>query len=433
MDHLMNNKKTIKAWAVFDWANSAYALVIATAIFPIYFIENTPDFISMGSLKMSNTSLYSYSIAFSYLIIAILSPFLSGIADYSGKKMFFLKLFTILGSLACIALYFFNGAADLWLGTAAFILATIGFAGAIVFYNAYLPEIVTEEHYDKVSAKGYAYGYVGSVILLIAILFMVLKPAYFGITDPRLPSKIGFVMVGLWWLGFAQYSFKHLPQDKKGRFEKKVLYKGVKELKASFKELRSNDNTKRFLLSYFLYSSGVNTVIYVATIFAKEELNFDTKELILIVLILQLVAIGGAFLFAQLSKHSGNKISLSLMIIIWIIVCVLAFYVQGKINFYLIAVLVGMVMGGIQSLSRSSYSKLIENDDNSADLASHFSFYDVLTKLSIIAGTFGFGIINQLTGSLRYSVLFLALFFILGLVALITVNFEYNNKVVPVS
>ncbi len=425
ISHPKNDKKTINAWAVFDWANSAYALVISTAIFPIYFIENTPDFIPIGNYSISNSSLYSYAIAFSYLIIAILSPFLSGIADFSGKKMFFLKLFTVLGSIACIALYFFNGAAELWLGTSAFILATIGFAGAIVFYNAYLPEIVTEEHYDRVSAKGYAFGYVGSVILLVFILAMVLKPDFFGIEDPRLPSKIGFVLVGLWWIGFAQYSFKHLPKDSQDKFEKKVILKGVRELRNSYSKLRDDFNTKRFLLAYFFFSSGVNTVIYVATIFAKEELNFETKELIFIVLILQLVAIGGAYLFAYLSKIIGNKTSLSIMIVIWIIICIMAYFVQGKSFFYMIAGMVGMVMGGIQSLSRSSYSKLLEDDK---DITAHFSFYDVLTKLSILAGTFGFGIINQITGSLRYSVLFLAVFFIIGLVALLTVDFNDRKE-----
>lgn len=430
MSHPINDKKTIKAWAVFDWANSAYALVISTAIFPVYFIENTPKIISFGNFELSNTSLYAYSIAFSYLIIAFLSPFLSGIADYSGKKMFFLKIFTLIGSLACISLYFFNGAAQLWLGTSAFILATIGFAGAIVFYNAYLPQIVSEDKIDNVSAKGYAYGYVGSVILLIAILIMILKPELFGITDPNLPAQIGFLLVGLWWIGFAQYSFKHLPKDKEHKFEKGILFKGVNELKSSFKQLKDNSNTKRFLLSYFFFTSGVNTVIYVATIFAKEELQFATSELIIIVLILQLVAIGGAYYFASLSKKIGNKMALSTMIIIWIIICGMAFIVETKIAFYFVAGLVGLVMGGIQALSRSSYSKLLNEDDNNnkSELSSHFSFYDILTKLSVLAGTFSFGLINQLTGSLRYSVLVLGVFFAIGLLAMVGVRFEKTNS-----
>lgn len=423
---LLNDKKTINAWALFDWANSAYALVISTAIFPVYFIACTPEYINILGKPFTNTAVYSYSVSFSFLIIALISPLLSGMADYGGRRMYFLKMFTLVGSLACIALYFFKGVPDLWLGTTAFILATIGFAGGIVFYNAYLPEIVTEDRFDKVSAKGYAFGYIGSVILLVVILMMVQKPFWFGLPEnSTLPSRIGFVMVGLWWLGFAQITFKYLPKDKNSTFAKGIVGNGFREMKGVFNKLLGQKNILNFLMAFFFYSAGVQTVIYLATVFAEKELHFGTAELIVIVLILQLVAIIGAYLFALLSKWKSNKFSLMTMLVIWILICFAAYFVESKGVFRIMAGGVGMVMGGIQSLSRSSYSKLLE--DRKEDLTSYFSFYDVLYKLSIVVGTFAFGLVDMLTHNLRYSVLALAIFFVIGMIALSRVHIPWQN------
>lgn len=420
---IKNNKKTINAWALFDWANSAYALVISTAVFPVYFVASTPDIINLFGLEFTNSSLYTAAITISYLIIAILSPLLSGMADFGGRRMFFLKMFTLIGSLACMLMYFFKGTPQLWLGTSAFILATIGFAGSIVFYNAYLPDIVTEDRYDKVSAKGFAYGYIGSVLLLLVILAMIQKPAWFGMEEnTTLPARIGFLMVGLWWLGFAHISFRNLPKDAKSKFSKGILGKGFGEIKQVFAKLKTKKNIKLFLLSFFFYFAGVQTVIYVATIFASKELNFDAGELIFIVLILQLVAIVGAYLFAYISKLKGNKFSILLMLFIWISICVVAYFVDSKGVFRIIAALVGLVMGGIQSLSRSTYSKMV--DSYKEDRTSWFSFYDVVYKLSLVAGTFLFGLVDFITQNLRYSVLVLTIFFFIGIILLMRVDMK---------
>lgn len=415
-----NNHKVINAWAFFDWANSAYALVISTAIFPIYFIQFTPDWVSIGGRNISNSALYSYAVSASYLIIAFISPLLSGIADYGGKRKFFLRMFTLVGSIACITLYFFKGEPQLWLGTSAFILATIGFAGGIVFYDAYLPLIVTEDRYDKVSAKGFSYGYIGSVILLIGILVMIQQPQWFGIQDAQLPARIGFVMVGLWWIGFAQISFKYLPKDSPVKMGLRMMSKGYNEVKGVFIQLKSQPWLQRFLLAFFFYSAGVQTILYLATVFAEKELSFVASELIILVLILQLVAIGGAYFFAWVSSKTSNKSSLSIMLIIWIFICAGAYFTTGKLFFYVLAAMVGMVMGGIQSLSRSSYSKMLK--DKNKDTTSYFSFYDVLYKVAIVVGTFSFGFVDNLTGNMRYSVLVLAAFFIIGLLLLRSVK-----------
>ena len=424
---IKNVKKTINAWALFDWANSAYALVISTAIFPIFFIENTEPIIHIGSISFSNSSLWTFAVTISYVIIACITPILSGMADYSGKRMHFLKIFTVLGSLSCIALYFFN-VVPLWLGTSAFILATIGFSGGIVFYNSYLPLIVTEDKYDKVSAKGFAAGYLGSVILLVFILWMVLSPDTFNIpgetkeAQGNAASAIGFILVGLWWIIFGFISFRNLPKDIRIFSDENLFSKGFQEIKKVYGELQTQSDLKKFLWAFFFYSAGVQTIIYVATVFAKVILNFESAEMIAIVLVLQLVGVIGAYLFAEVSDKIGNKKSLTIMILIWIFICVVAYFTTGKTLFYLLAGLVGLVMGGIQSLSRSTYSKMLNNKEE--DVTSYFGFYDVLYKSSIVAGTLAYGLVDNLTGNLRYSVLALGLFFIIGLYILSITNFK---------
>ncbi len=424
----MNDKKTINSWALFDWANSAYALVISTAIFPIYFTANTPEIVNIGGLEFTNSSLYTFAVSFSFILIAFMSPILSGIADYSGRKKYFLKLFTIIGSIACSSLWFFDGAGTYWIGTIGFIVATVGFAGAIVFYNSYLPEIVTEDQYDKVSAKGFAYGYVGSVILLIAILFMINKYEMFGFPSEKTPIRIGFVLVGIWWLVFGLISFKGLPEDVKLAKPDNLLKKGFEEIKSVFGKLQSRPNIKRFLASFFFYSAGVQTVIYVASIFAKDELGFESTELITIILLLQLLGIIGAFLFAYISKITTNKTSLIITILIWTLVCIAAFFCATKPQFYIIAATVGMVMGGIQSMSRSTYSKLL--DEGEEDTTSYFSFYDVVYKLAVVLGTGSFAMVDYITRDMRYSILVLALYFVIGLVLLLITKIE--RKVVAI-
>lgn len=417
-----NDKKVINGWAIFDCANSAYFLVISTAIFPEYYGAVTADTVPFFGSSVSDTVFYSYAVSFAYIVVAILAPLLSGIADYGGRRMLFLKLFTIVGAVACMALFFFTSDSDFWLGISAFILATIGAAGGIVFYNAYLPEIATDDMFDKVSAKGYAYGYIGSVLLLLGCLVMIMQPGWFGITSDTLPSRISFVLVGVWWLGFAQITFRRLPADVPVRAEK-IFQRGFQELRGAWARIRKQKSIRRFLGSFFFYSAGVQTVIYLATIFASKELGFGTAELIIVVLILQIVAVGGAYLFAAVSEWYGNKVSLMLMIGIWALICVGAYFVHGKIHFYVIAGFVGLVLGGIQSLSRSTYSKLLEG--RTKDLTSYFSFYDVLMKVAIVAGAFIFGFVEHITGGMRNSVLALIVLFAIGMFLMWTVDMSH--------
>jgi MFS transporter, UMF1 family len=423
-----NNEKVIRSWAIFDWANSAYALVISTAIFPSFFIAYSPETINILGYKMTNSALYSFAVSFSYIIIAALSPILSGMADFSGRRMFFLKMFTLIGAINCSILFFFKGEAQMWLGTSAFILATIGFAGSLVFYDSYLPIIATEDQFDKISARGYSYGYIGSVILLLFILSMILKPQFYGIENENLPARIGFLLVGVWWFGFAQITFKNLPKDSLNKLSFSSLSNGYSEIRKVFNNAKKNASIINFLFAFFLYSAGVQTVIYLATIFAEKELGMKTAELIGVVLIIQLIAILGAWLFAKISNRVGNRNAIIYQILIWIVICMIAYNTNSKAVFYLTAALVGMVLGGIQALSRATYSKLLEGANTHQDLTSYFSLYDVLYKLSIVSGTFLFGLAFQITGNMRYSILVLATLFIFSLLFIRKVNVPQKNK-----
>lgn len=422
----LNDKKTIRAWAFFDWANSSYSLVISTAIFPIYYTSMAPDSLRVLGADVEDSSMLSYSISIAYFLIALIAPVLAGIADFSNKRLFFLKVFTAIGAISCACLYFFNGAHTVWLGTAAFVIATVGFAGSLIFYDAFLPIIATRDQYDRVSAKGYAYGYVGSVLLLLFILFMSQKPELFGFApDSALPYRIGFVLVGVWWFGFAQYSFWRLPKDSKKAMQKGVLKKGYEEISNVLKKVKTQTNLKWYLAAFFFYSAGVQTVIYLATVFAQQELGFESSELILTVLILQVVAILGAFLFARIASRVGSKKTIMLLIVIWMLICLAAYFIHEKNPFFILAFFVGMVLGGIQSSSRAGYTKLLDQDEN--DLNSYYSLYDVLFYLSVVFGTFLFGVVNNVTHNLRYSVLTLAGLFLIAAFMLIRVRFPQKS------
>lgn len=417
----LNRPRTIRAWCFFDWANSAYSLVITTAVFPLYYSAVTESAFGSRTVQFFGTeadkgALYSYAIAFSFLLIAALSPVLSGIADYGGSKKQFMRFFTMLGSTACILLFFFTGS-NIELGIIASVLASIGYAGALVFYNAFLPEIATADQFDRISAKGFSYGYLGSVLLLIVVLAMIQQPAWFGLPDAGIATRISFVMVGLWWIGFSQITFKGLQEHKRHAFHSDLLARGFKELKKVWKSLQHHRHARIFLLAFFLYNTGVQTTIYLASLFGSDELKLETGQLIATILLLQIVAVAGATLFARVSDAKGNRFALSVILMIWISVCVAAYFVYDAAGFYILAGGVGMVMGGVQSLSRATYGKLIPKHTH--DTASFFSFYDVLDKCSTVLGTMVYGIIIQLSGgSMRNSAIALSIFFFAGLMVL---------------
>lgn len=427
----LNDPKVINAWCMFDWANSAYSLTITSAVFPVYYNAVTKTGIGNSEvnffgIQLANTVLYSYGLALSFLIAAFLSPLLSGIADYTGQKKKFMQFFTYMGGIACIALFWFDGTSNIEFGIISFVIAGVGYAGSLVFYNAYLPEIATADRFDIVSAKGYSLGYIGSVLLLIFNLLMITFPSlFFGDVSKEVGETLGakwsFVSVGVWWIVFAQYTFSRLPSNVHNRMPgNEYITKGFKELRLVFHEFRQSNNMMTFLGSFFLYSMSVQTVMYLAAAFGEKTLNLASDKLIATVLIIQLVGVGGAYLFAYLSKIKGNKYALMTMLGIWIGISSYAYFMQSEYEFYVLAAIVGMVMGGIQSLSRATYSKLIP--DNTLDHTSYFSFYDVVEKVATCLGMFSFGLVENLTDNMRLSIIPIVFFFVLGFLIMIRVK-----------
>ena len=419
------SKKVVNGWAMYDWANSVYNLVITSTIFPAYYEavtgdgnENTLiDKIKIGEYEFSNTALYNYILAIAFVIVAIMSPILSSIADYRGNKKKFLRFFCTMGSLSCASLYFFDSD-HIMGGLISVIIACVGFWSSLVFYNSYLPEIAAPEDRDRISAKGFMMGYIGSVLLQIICFVFVLKPELFGITVGK-ASQISFLLVGVWWVSFGWLAISRLPQSKgvKGAHSKNLITQGYKELHKVWIELKTQPLLKQFLLSFFFYNMGVQTVMLAATLYGKSELNIPTTNLIIAILIIQLVAIPGAHLMAKLASKWGNFNTIMVAILIWIGGCIIGYYLprNGLLPFYCLSIIVGFVMGGIQSVSRSTYSKLMPETH---DTTSYFSFYDVTEKVAIVIGMFSFGFINEITGSQRNSVLALCIFFIIGFVLL---------------
>jgi UMF1 family MFS transporter len=478
---VLNDKKIINSWAMYDWANSVFSLTIATAIFPIYFnkmckvasvaqggMVDGIYYLNFWGMKVIGAELYSFVVSAGFFIVAFLSPLLSGIADFKQNKKFFLKVFCYMGSASCIGMYFFT-ANTIPLGVILFMLSLVGFAGSIVFYNAFLPEIASEDMLDKVSAKGFSMGYIGSVILLIINLLTIMMPNMFFPIQSKaaelmaanpnftfevateeaksiyagVATRLSFVSVGIWWAGFAQIMFKNVPEVHSNKmYDGNILSKGFEEMKKVWIQVKQQPIMLKYLLGFFFTSMGVQTVMYVASLFGEEELHLETAVLIGTILVIQLIAIFGAWAFSRISAIIGNIYTLIITIIIWMVICFLAYSIRDTpeyftfgssqvkkvvIHFMGLGVLVGIVMGGIQSMFRSTYAKLIPED--TTDTASYFSFFDVCEKFAIVLGTFSYGLLNGITHSMRLSVVALAIYFLVGLLFIIQIkNFKSYNS-----
>lgn len=427
------SKKVINGWAMYDWANSVYNLVITSTIFPPYFESitgdgnesTTNDMVHFLGRDFVNTALYNYAIAFAMLIVAIISPLLSSIADYKGNKKSFLNFFLTIGSISCAGFYFFTDISTLYLGIIFMIIACIGFWASLVYYNSYLPEIAAPEDRDRVSAKGFTYGYVGSVILQVICFVLVFFPQIVGGSDEKghtttIQFRVGFLLVGFWWWGFGQFALSRLPKSVPagtGDAQRNILSKGYKELQKVWNQLKHLTVLKRYLFAFFFYNMGVQTVMLAAALYGKSELAIPTTYLIISILIIQLIAIPGAYVISRLSDRVGNFKSLMACIAVWVVICIYGYFIPANaiVQFFILATLVGFVMGGIQSLSRSTYSKLMPV---TKDTASFFSFYDVTEKIGIVIGMFSFGFLAEMTHSQRSSVLALMVYFIIGFILL---------------
>ena len=431
---LKGNKRLLNAWAFYDWANSVYSLVISSAIFPIFYgaLFRTAGIekVTVFGGEIARAPLISYVTSAAFVFIALITPLVSGIADYLGNKRIFLKFFCYLGAASCIGLFWFS-LESIYLGLACYFFGLVGFWVSFAINNSYLPDIAFPEQQDGISAKGFALGYIGSVILLIVNLGMVMYPDLFSIEDtPAEPAavkamKYSFVTVGVWWALFSQYTFRHLPKGYKREGERKnVVLNGFRELKSVWKQLETETRLKRYLGAFFTYSMAVQTIMLIATYFGEEEIDWGSDDfrqigLIASILIIQLIAIGGAYLTAFLSKKIGNIPTLIWVNLFWLLLCIYAYFLKTPIDFFIAAGLVGIVMGGIQALSRSTYSKFLPE---TTDTASFFSFYDVAEKIGIIIGTFLYVFVAQVTGSMRNAAIFLGVFFLMGAFLLLRVK-----------
>lgn len=431
---LKGSKKLLNAWAFYDWANSVYSLVISSAVFPIFYgalfrvagIEK----VSVFGGEIARAPLISYTTSLAFVFIALITPLISGVADYLGNKKVFMKFFCYLGGLSCIGLYWFS-LENIYIGLGCYFFGLVGFWISFAINNSYLPDVAFPKQQDAISAKGFSMGYVGSVLLLIFNLAMVMRPEVFGIVSDESGAaeikamKYSFVTVGIWWILFAQYSFYYLPVGYKREGERtNILLNGFKELKLVWQQLSDQLKLKRYLIAFFVYSMAVQTVMLIATYFGEEEIAWGTDSerttgLIISILVIQIVAIFGAIITARASKNFGNIRTLIVVNALWVIICIYAYFLETPVDFYIAAGCVGLVMGGIQALSRSTYSKFLPV---TKDTTSFFSFYDVAEKIGIVIGTFVYGFIAQLTGSMRSSIIFLGLFFLVGMLLLVRVR-----------
>jgi len=434
------SKKVVNGWAMYDWANSVYNLVITSTIFPAYYEAITKQrvddhhtaYTTIFGREFVNVSLYNYALAIAFLVVAIISPLLSSIADYRGNKKSFMNFFLTMGSIACISLFFLNtsdgkissGVSNLGLGLLCMIVACVGYWGSLVYYNSFLPEIAAPQDRDRISAKGFAYGYVGSVILQVVCFILVFYPGIVGGSDAEgatttIQFRTGFLLVGIWWWGFGQFSLSRLPKSEPAGDPSKphLLSNGYKELQKVWKHLGSLPLLKRYLSSFFFFNMGVQTVMLSASLYGKGELSIPDTNLIIAILLIQLIAVPGAFTISKLSSLIGNLKALMVCVVVWIGICIYGYTIpRGDVTqFYIIASVIGFVMGGIQSLSRSTYAKFMPV---TKDTASFFSFYDVSEKIAAVFGLFLFGFLTELTGSQRTSVLALMTIFIIGLILL---------------
>lgn len=436
-----NNKKTIWAWCMFDWANQSYNMVITSTIFPAYYVAITtwpkghpnPDRVTFFGHTFINTALQLTVLGAAYLLVVILLPILTSIADYRGKKKSYLKFFTWMGAISCAALFWFKPGKDgavpsLEIPLMFYALACLGYCGGFVFYNSYLPQIASEDKMDDVSAKGFMYGYAGSLIMQLVCLLVIEEPRWFGIHDDSLPERISFLLIFFWWMGFSIIPFRKLPKGEPnhGKHNYNVITGGFKELARVFKQVKKMPLLRRFLSSFFFYSVGVQTIMLVAGNFAKKDLHMSDDTLIGIILSIQIVGIIGAWITSKVSDKYGNVRTLVGLVAFWTMLCALVYFITNTLQFSIAAAAVGAVMGGVQSISRSTYSKYLP--PNIPDTASFFSFYDVTEKFAIVIGLFTFAAVESWRDRMRDSALALDVFFAVGLILMIGLFFAEKRS-----
>lgn len=412
-----SNKKVIYSWVLYDWANSAFATTILAAVLPIFYNDvaavNLPDNVA--------TSYWGYTQAIAMLIIALITPVLGAVADYSKSKKIFMKLFVFIGVVGT-ALLFFIVEGRYLLASVFFIFANIGFSGGNIFYDSFLPIITKKDKIDYVSSMGYAAGYLGGGILLLINLLMIMRPQMFGIANTTLATRIAFVTVAIWWIIFSIPAFINLPESRVGLGKFTLgpyIKQGFHRVKNTFTHVKKYKELFKFLIAFWIYNDGIGTIIRMATIYGR-EVGIGQNDLIGALLLTQVVGIPFTLIFGKLGEKIGAKKGIYISLTVYLIITILGYNLDSALDFWILAGLVGTVQGGAQALSRSLYGALVPENKS----AEFYGFYGISSKFAAITGPFVFALVGQITGSSRYGILAVASFFILGIILLYTVDVD---------
>lgn len=410
----MNNRE-VRAWVMYDWANSAYSTTILAAVLPIFYASVAASTLDENTA----TSYLAYTHSIGMLCVALMAPILGAISDLSGKKISFLRSFSLLGMLATFS-FAFVGQGDWKLASFLLILSTIGFAGGNTFYDALLPDLVPPEKRDYISAKGYAFGYIGGGILLAINIMMIQNPGWFGLSTELAGTRMAFISVAIWWFIFALPIFTRVPNRPRqvtGLKTMGYVSAAVRRLGSTFKQIQRFPQLVKFLVAFWFFNDGINTIILMAAIYGK-TIGIDTGDLILALLITQIVGVPFTLLLGKAAEKWGSKNMLYVSLSVYVLIVILGYYMTSAVHFYALATLVGCVQGGSQAIARSIFSNLIPKRRT----GEFFGLVNVTSKFSSIFGPFVFGLVGQLTGSNRLAILSLIMFFIIGIIMMVFVN-----------
>lgn len=412
------NKKAIKAWIMYDWANSAYATTVLAAVLPVFYAS-----VAAATLDTDTAASYlAYTHSIGMLFVALLTPLLGTLADLSGRKGDFLRVFAIIGVLATLG-FSAIGEGDWFLASALLVISTIGFAGGNTFYDAMLPDLVPVERRDMISSKGYAYGYIGGGLLLAVNLLMIQQPGWFGMSSTLAGTRLAFISVSLWWLLFSIPIFRHAPRrpaspDMPGSWRRYTAV-GVRRLRQTLRQMRRFPQLIRMLVAFWFFNDGINTIILMATIYGT-SIGIGTADLMLALLLTQFIGFPCTLLLGAWAQRWGAKQVLIVSLSVYICIVILGYFMTQAIHFYVLAGLVGVVQGVSQSTARSLFSNLMPTGRT----GEYFGFVNITGKFSAIFGPFVFGYVGQITGSTRWGILSLIFFFVAGIAVLLTVKVQ---------
>ncbi|SES98033.1 MFS transporter, UMF1 family [Salinibacillus kushneri] len=413
-------KKAIKSWMLYDWANSAFATTMMAAVLPVFY----SDYYASNLTDQMATSYWGYTQSIAVFIVAVLSPVLGAISDYSQAKKKFLRFFAYMGIIASI-LFAFVGEGQYLFASILMVIGSVGFSGGNVFYDAFLPEIADKGEMDKVSTSGFAFGYIGGGVLLFINILMILQYEMFGFPNVATATKTALASVGIWWFLFSLPLFKNVKEEKRSKQKKDQSYLviGFQRVGTTFRSLRNFKQLFLFLIAFWLFNDGISTIIRMATVYGR-EIGIASNDLIVALLITQFVGIPCTFLFGWLAGKIHPKKALTLALLVYVAIVILGYFMSSALHFYLLAVCVGFVQGGSQALSRSIFGRMVPRQKE----AEFYGFYGISSKFAAIVGPFVFGLVGQITGSSRLGILALLTFFIVGIILLQMVNIEKGEQ-----